>query len=265
MVLRQPLYAALRAAGHELMLVVRPSVAPLVPYVAPGAGVLVLPAEAYRDDLEQHWGVFAELFTAARDWRPDVLLVAPYQWTRFDERLAEELAGIPDLRRAGMSGRLHAGDPYKGPAPQSWLTFDIVAEVPEDLPEVEKNAALAAAVLGQPVESLNLADPRLAPSDSALEEARSWLSDLGLEPGGFWIACVTGTVNVPIKAWPPTNWSLVLGEWALRRDRRFLFVGLPEERPVAGGGRARMGPPAGDTPVWDGGGGAPRPPNAPFP
>src|SRR4051794_16747241 len=159
MVLRQPLYHALTAAGHELMLVVRPTVAPLVPYVAPGAGVVELPAEVYRDDLDRHWPLFDDLFRRARDWRPDVLLVAPFQWTRFEERLADELRDIPGLRRAGMSGRLYAGDPYAGHAPESRLTFDVTAAVREDEPEVEKNAALAAAVLGKPVQEVGPVDP----------------------------------------------------------------------------------------------------------
>ena len=36
MVLRQPFYSALLQHGHELMLIVRDSVVPLVPYVAGG-------------------------------------------------------------------------------------------------------------------------------------------------------------------------------------------------------------------------------------
>ena len=85
LVLRQPLYRALREAGHELLLVVRAGVRPIVPYVAPGAGTLVLPAEPYRDDIAEHWDDFRDLFQSARDYRPDVLLVAPYRWTQFDE------------------------------------------------------------------------------------------------------------------------------------------------------------------------------------
>src|SRR4051794_11671764 len=114
MVLRQPLYRALADAGHELMLVVRPSVLPLVPYVAPGASTLVLPTEVYRDDLEHHWDLFVDLFAAAREWRPDALLVAPFQWTKFEEELADRLADLPGLRRIGMAGRLYAGDPHAG-------------------------------------------------------------------------------------------------------------------------------------------------------
>src|ERR687895_703882 len=87
LLLRQPLYHTLREAGHELTLVVRPSVLPLVPYVAPGAATLVLPYEAYASDVEQHWDRFAGLFDAARRFNPDALLVAPYRWTLFEEKL----------------------------------------------------------------------------------------------------------------------------------------------------------------------------------
>jgi len=61
LVLRQPLYRALLDAGHELTLVVRKGLVPLVPYVAPGAQTLVLPYEPYASDVEQHWDVFQDL------------------------------------------------------------------------------------------------------------------------------------------------------------------------------------------------------------
>ena len=50
LVLRQPMYRALQDAGHELTLVVRRAVEPLVRYVAPGAKTIVLPAEVYAGD-----------------------------------------------------------------------------------------------------------------------------------------------------------------------------------------------------------------------
>jgi hypothetical protein len=99
MVLRQPLYRALREAGHELTLIVRPSVAPLVPYVAPGAAVIRLPYEVYASDVESRWAEFAATFAAARAAAPELLLVAPYRWTAFEEKLADELPGVRPLRR----------------------------------------------------------------------------------------------------------------------------------------------------------------------
>ena len=41
-----------------------------------------------------------------------------------------------------------------------------------------------------------------------------------------------------------------LGEWALRHDQRFLFVGLPDERAVALEVRAGMGQQSGHTAIW---------------
>ena len=45
---RQPLYRALAEAGHELLLIVRRSVTPLIPQVAPGARALVLHVSVTR-------------------------------------------------------------------------------------------------------------------------------------------------------------------------------------------------------------------------
>src|SRR6476646_1516001 len=91
LVLRQPMYRALLDAGHDLTLIVRPGVLPLVPYVAPGVKMLELPYEPYAHDLSEHWTDFEALFDAARSFQPDALVVAPYRWTAFDERLADEL------------------------------------------------------------------------------------------------------------------------------------------------------------------------------
>jgi len=250
MVLRQPMYRALREAGHELMLIVRPSVAPLIEYVAPGAATIVLPTEVYRDDLEQHWPLFAELFAAARDFQPDALLVAPFQWTQFEERLSDELKDLAaPLRRFGMSGRLYAGDPHLGRAPASRLTFDVTAAVDEDLPEIEKNAALAAAVLGQLPAGLQI-EPRIDPGDATLQDARQDLDKLSLAPGDYWVACVTGTVHVPIKAWQLENWARLLSHWVRNHNRQFLFIGLPEERQAVDEVRRLMGDAADRTRVF---------------
>jgi ADP-heptose:LPS heptosyltransferase/SAM-dependent methyltransferase len=228
LVLRQPLYRALIDAGHELALVVRESVLPLVPYVAPGARTLVLPYEPYANDVAEHWDVFADLFRAARGWDPEVLLIAPYRWTQFDEKLAEELPGT--VRKVGMTGRLYAGDPYAGAAPVSQLRLDVAAKVEAEQFEVEKNAALCAAVIGQPPRSV---DPSLVANDADLDSARGVLARLGMEPGDYWVACVGGTAHIAIKTWHAQSWGRVLAEWAKGYGRRFLLVGLPAEEPAA--------------------------------
>ena len=228
LVLRQPMYRALADAGHELLLIVRRGVEPLVRYVAPSARTLVLPAEVYADDVAGHWDQFEDIFRAARDFGPDALLVAPYRWTQFEETLSQALPD--DVKRIGMSGHLYAGDPHAGPAPVSTLRFDVVAEVCEDQLEIDKNAALCAAALGNVPHSV---DPRLEADEGALSSARETLARLGLEPGGYSVACAGGTAHVAVKTWPPEQWGRVLAEWARRYGRKFLFVGLPDEVPAA--------------------------------
>lgn len=254
MVLRQPLYRALADAGHELTLIVRASVAPVVPLVAPTARVLVLPGEVYGGGPDGRWADFAPVVAAAREARPDLLLVAPYQWTRFEERLAADLRrDVPGVVVAGMSGHLYPGDPFAGPGPASDLTLDRVTPVDADLPEAEKNAALAA-MLGCPVAA---ADPAIGPDEASLAAARGVLADRGLRPGDYHLACVTGTANVPIKAWPAERWAAVLRAWHERHGRRFLFVGLPDERAFVEQVQAGMGEAAGTAAgVWMEPGGA---------
>src|SRR5437763_5592580 len=188
MVLRQPMYHALEQAGHELTLVVRRSVEPLVRYVAPSARTIVLPAEVYAGGDDAHWRQFEPTVEAARAAAPDLLLVAPYRWTLFEEKLAASLDG--NVKRVGMSGHLYAGDPHAGPSPVSGMRFDVTADVGEDQAEVDKNAALCAAVLRDSsgesprLSDLYLRDPRLGAREEALQSARQTLDRLGLAAGG---------------------------------------------------------------------------------
>jgi ADP-heptose:LPS heptosyltransferase/glycosyltransferase involved in cell wall biosynthesis/SAM-dependent methyltransferase len=249
LVLRQPMYRALLDAGHNLTLVVRPVVAPLVKHVAPGANVLELPYEAYADDIAERWDRFRELFDKARASNPDALVIAPYRWTAFDERLSDEL---PDtVKRFGLSGHLYRGDPHNGEAPASRMRpFDAIAEVCEDSPEVEKNAALASLILGEQ-DRKSLPYPRLEIGPAERDRAAQILSQLGLAPGDYWVACVTGTAHVSLKAWRRENWAETLRRWVTNRGRKFLFVGLAKEETDASAVRELMGDAgASHTRVW---------------
>src|SRR4051794_37722645 len=166
LILRQPLYAALRAGGHELMLLVRRGASEAAAYVAPGASVVELPYEPYAHDVAEKWEQFGSATRAALEFNPDLLLIAPYRWTLFEERLSDLMPAR--VKKAGMSGHLFAGDPRAGVAAASRLRLDIIADVRGDEPEVEKNAKLAAA-LGAPVASV---DPAIAPSETGIRAAR---------------------------------------------------------------------------------------------
>jgi ADP-heptose:LPS heptosyltransferase/glycosyltransferase involved in cell wall biosynthesis/2-polyprenyl-3-methyl-5-hydroxy-6-metoxy-1,4-benzoquinol methylase len=237
LILRQPLYAALRAGGHELMLLVRPSAAEAAAFAAPGAAVVELPYEPYAGDVAEQWGRFEPAVRAALDFGPDLLLVAPYRWTAFEEHLAAAMP--PGVTTAGMSGHLFGGDPRagNGGGAGSTLQFDITADVNADEPEVEKNARLAAA-MGAPVGSV---DPVIAPTEAGLARAARTLQRLGLDGSDFRVVCVTGTAHVALKTWPADKWAEFLATWAARRpERRFLLTGLRSERADAEAVIARL-------------------------
>ena len=102
-VLRQPLDPAPLDAGHELTLVVRKGVLPLVRRGA-CARMLVLPYEPYASDVEEHWDLFQDLFAAARERQPDVLLV-----------LAVPLDAVRGEARRGTAARSAEGRDERPP------------------------------------------------------------------------------------------------------------------------------------------------------
>jgi len=85
-------------------------VAPLVAQIAPGAAVLPIDQEGYapKEPIRRRWTRWPP---AARKYRPDLFLVAPFQWTVVEERLATELAGVAASR---WTGRAYS-DPNFGP------------------------------------------------------------------------------------------------------------------------------------------------------
>ena len=149
-----------------------------------------------------------------------------------------------------MSGRMYAGDPHVGNTPASQLTFDVTAEVDEDLPEIEKNAALAAAVLGQRPKDLQ--SSRAVEAGEATPAGGSpVLDELGLAPGG-----VLG--RLCDRHDPRADQGLAVGElgapavaMGCRHKRQFLFIGLPEEREAVEEVRRMMGDAADHTRTLD--------------
>src|SRR5438067_1271283 len=100
MILRQPLYAALAGAGHELLLVVRQNTVPVARLIAPSARLLEFPFDPYTLTAGKHTIRLEWLFRQVRAFRPDLLLLASYQWTVAEEQLA---AALPEVPVAGMT------------------------------------------------------------------------------------------------------------------------------------------------------------------
>lgn len=246
-VLRQPLYRAIQEAGHALTLVIRPLLAPVIGSIAPGAGVITCGAPLYDPKLAIDDPSIEPVVEAAREFDPDLLLIAPYQWTMLEERLS---LALPQARCIAMSGRLYA-DLNHGPALASRLRVTQRVQVAEDAPELRKNELLAAAALDRAVQ---LPDPRIQASEEHLRLADTELARLGLEPGGFWAACVGDNQYTALRNWRAERWSETLGAWVRQRGRRFLFIGHESERATGQAIRSGMGDQAGAVSFWSGAG-----------
>lgn len=255
MVLRQPMYSAWLEAGHELALVVQPVVAPAVRAMLAqqlgegwGERVRVIPftASAYASHLKWDDADLDPVAEAARAFDPDLFVVAPYQWTRLEERLAYAL---PRAGKVVMTGR-HFADPNWGPAPASRIIPTVRVEVAEELSELEKNRAMCSAVLGKDVE---LDRPRIRAGVRELASAREVLDGLGIKEGAYWIACVGDAPGKELKNWPLAHWSRLLSGWSEAHEgRRFLMVGHISESASTQAVIEGMGARRGSATMWSG-------------
>ncbi|MFN0133224.1 MAG: glycosyltransferase family 9 protein [Phycisphaerales bacterium] len=244
-VLRQPLFAALQAAGHELTLIVRPLLGPLVSLVAPGARVTLCDANLYDPTLRVDAIELDDAAGAAAEADPDLLVVAPFQWTPLEERLARDL---PRARSIGMAGRRFVALDHGPTGEASWSPTTAVS-VAEDVPEVRKNELLAGAILERAV---TLPDPRLEATPAYLAAGRVALARLGLDEDEFWIACVGDGPFTAVRNWRHEAWAEALAQWSSRHDRRFLFIGSAEESESCEHIRGLMGEAGARCATWTG-------------
>jgi ADP-heptose:LPS heptosyltransferase len=235
-VLRQPMFAALSGAGHELLLAVRSFVAPIAPLVAPKARIVVLESDPYTPDFNPASDDVRRAVEAAREFAPKIYCIAPYQRTEFDELLAESLNGCCTV---GMTGVLFPGVIEAGLNRQSRIRLDLEVPVSIDQHEFEKNELLCGKLLGRPVK---LPDPAIRAGRSQIEPARSVIGRLGLEPGKFWIVCVGCNRYTAVKNWTPENWAKVLSHAVVRYGQKVLMVGTPDESAATEQIRNLMGP-----------------------
>ncbi len=239
LVLRQPLYEALSKSGSELMLIVRSNAASVARLVAPAAQIIYLDQDPYSPRFAANGGDLDSVFEAVRRFQPDRLLVAPYQWTMFEERLAENL---PDAGVVGMNGGLFLPESRPQPGCESRLAFDRRIEVSEQLPELRKNELLCSAILGRQVD---LPNPVLQLTPAQIQAGEARLGQMGITPGEFWVAMVGDTALSAARNWGADCWGQVLGQWASRHDRSFVFIGDISERPTTESVQAAMGESAG--------------------
>ncbi|MBI1915717.1 MAG: glycosyltransferase family 9 protein [Planctomycetes bacterium] len=243
MILRQPLYAALAGAGHELLLIVRSNTIPVARLVAPAARLLEFPVDPYTMTAGKHVIRLEWLVRQVRAFQPDLLLLASYQWTVAEEQLAAALSDVPV---AGMTGHL-----CPGTGPASGIRFTRQVEVSRELHELEKNRRLCEMLLDRPV---GWERPRVTVTDEQRQRARSVLARYGLGPDGFWVAAVGESPRSRLsllRSWGEQRWAEVLGHAVRAHGWRFALLGLPEEQEASRRIRAALGPAAASAVVVD--------------
>ncbi len=224
LVLRQPLFEAVAAEGHDLVLVVRPGFVTLAERLVPDAIVVPLPTDAYDPVVPPASFHTAQVVEELRDLQVDMAVVAPFQRTRFDEIVVEGLAGVESVGFAGE--RYPAGtDAAQDPSWVGRLSRVVAAEADEH--EWLKNHRLAEAIVGHPVAWTR---PHLAATAREIDDARRLLASHGVQWPTFHVACLGTSDRLSRRSWPAERWAAVLRHAALKWGWRFVLVGTPDER-----------------------------------
>ena len=151
-VLRMPFFEALRDAGHDLQIFMRPPASDLAAAVLPTARIESISEDPYARLVRFRRNPFALEVKKIATFAPDLLVIALFQHSFFDEICLSKLP--KRLRVAGFRSADAFWGTLANTAPQELAErFDMWVEVNTDLPELEKNRLLASAILGSPVPS----------------------------------------------------------------------------------------------------------------
>jgi ADP-heptose:LPS heptosyltransferase len=222
-IIRQPAFAAIKARGHQLTIAVRDLVAPIAGMIAPGAAVIQYPCNPYvgRFDWESPNGL--EFLRKLRAADPDLLVIAPFQHTEFEESVA---GFFPRVRVVGFDGLLYR-DGYPPTAADSFRRRPqpLIAAALQTA-ETRKSELLCSAVLG---ENVSLPAPRLKVSSRVRAAASRRLATLGLAGEKFWCVCAGDFPGVEVRNWDAAQWAELMREIPSKFGVKLLFIGSREE------------------------------------
>ncbi|MGA2114501.1 MAG: glycosyltransferase family 9 protein [Bryobacteraceae bacterium] len=218
------MFAALAARGHSVALVLRSYLAPLAPLVAPGAAVFPFSGNPYSPefaDTMQH--ELTPSVDGLRSWKPDAIVVGPFQRTVLDEHIVERLSPLPAL---GMAGILYPGAIEYGLNQASKINLTRQVTVREEAPELSKHEALCGMLIG---ESISLPKPALEIPEPVSSNAIRWLARRGLLRGAFWAVCAGHNRSTRIRNWLPSGWAQAASTLVDEFGMSLLFIGTPDE------------------------------------
>lgn len=236
LLLRQPLFAALHQAGHQLLLVVRDFVAPFARDLAPYAEIAVLPGNPYTRNYTLDSPLGRELVARLRYFAPDLFVVAAYQHTVLEQLLAGEL---PNVEKVGLSGHLYQPSPNS--TLPSTISFATRVTVSIDTPESMKNQLLCGAILGRPV---TLPPPVMEPTAEGRLLAAAHRRKLDLHETPYWVVCAGDGPPQGLRNWDLEKWTTLCRRLIDEQGLRLLFIGSESEHESTSSILAGLGPAA---------------------
>jgi len=226
-VLRIPFFEALRDAGHDLQIFMRPPASDLAAAVLPTASIEKISEDPYARLVRFRRNPFATELKKIAAFAPDLLVIALFQQSFFDEICLSKLS--KRLRVAGFRCTDAFWSTEANTLPQEIAEgFAIRAEVKTGLPELEKNRLLASAILGFPIPSK---PARISPPQKAIDDARSILLQHKINDEGYWVVCAGARAGLEIKDWGEANWADALAQIASETKAPLLFLGNEAEAP----------------------------------
>ena len=235
-VVRQPMLAALAAAGHHLLLIVRTHVAPLAAWAVPGAAIVQCVADPYQPGFQLDAAPDDRVIKAVTEFDPDIFVVASFQHTQLEEQLAQRL---PRAKAIGFGGELFQNDKARNITHAPSINLAVQVQVGREWLESRKNELLTSAILGT---SVTLSPPRLTPEKGFLSIASGRLRQEGLAKRKFWIVCAgEGSAYTRLKNWPLEKWAEVCSAMVRDHGLHLIFVGTPSEHESTAAIRSQMG------------------------
>jgi ADP-heptose:LPS heptosyltransferase len=238
-VLRLPFFEALRDAGHDLQIFMRPPASELAAAVLPTARIEKISEDPYARLVRFRRNPFVFEVKKIATFAPDLVVIALFQHSFFDEICLSKLP--KRLRVAGFRSADAFWGTLANTAPQELAErFDMWVEVRTNIPELEKNRLLASAILGCPVPSKPV---RITPPQTAINDARSILRPHNIGEGEYWVVCAGSRRGLEIKDWGEANWIAALSQ--IESETKVPFLLLGNEAEAASIERIRSGLPEG--------------------
>jgi ADP-heptose:LPS heptosyltransferase len=224
-VLRIPLFEALKNAGHELQVFMRPPALELATALLPGVRVEMIREDPYARLVRFRRNPFRSELRKIFAFGPELFVIALFQHSFFDEICISKLP--KGLKVAGFRCPDNFWSTQANTPPQQIAErLAISVEAKTCLPELEKNHLLAGAILGS---SLANRPPVISPPASALSNARLALQARGINENAYWVVCAGSRPGLEVKDWGEANWAVALSRIASETKSDFLFLGNEAE------------------------------------